>query len=347
MAIIIVERGTKARRLEREVIAQEDYLQQYVHENPDTLPLHEFKADVKLLVVSREFPTGSGPIDALAVDADGDIYIIETKLYKNPDKRRVIAQMLDYGAALWSAGSHAFFEELGDADFESRLTEAFALDESEAAVAVAAMSSNVEAGCIQFVVLMDRIDERLKALISYVNASSRFTILGVELDFYKDGGRDILIPRLYGAEGKRQDDASPERRAKLRWSEGSYFEAATTNLTDEQLNAVRHVYDWGRREAQVRFASGLKGGFTLNFPELGGLRLLKIRTDGTIVVRVSQHGELGASFRDALNASGLVTLAPDAKKPSISASEWVPRWREFLGTVESFIEKQRERKSAG
>jgi hypothetical protein len=49
----------------------------------------------------RAFPTNSGPIDALGINKDGEIYIIETKLYKNPDKRLVVAQVLDYGASLW------------------------------------------------------------------------------------------------------------------------------------------------------------------------------------------------------------------------------------------------------
>lgn len=37
----------------------------------------------------------------LGVDKDGEIYIVETKLYKNSDKRLVVAQILDYGASLW------------------------------------------------------------------------------------------------------------------------------------------------------------------------------------------------------------------------------------------------------
>jgi RecB family endonuclease NucS len=52
--------------------------------------------------LAREFSTKSGPIDALGVDKDGELYLIETKFYKNPDKRTVVAQVLDYGASLWS-----------------------------------------------------------------------------------------------------------------------------------------------------------------------------------------------------------------------------------------------------
>jgi len=38
--------------------------------------------DVGLVTLSRELESGSGPIDVLAVDQQGDIYIIETKLKK-------------------------------------------------------------------------------------------------------------------------------------------------------------------------------------------------------------------------------------------------------------------------
>ena len=59
-------------------------------------------------MVAREFETESGPIDAIAIDKDGDIYVVETKIDKNPDKRRVVAQALDYGASLWR---HSRFDE--------------------------------------------------------------------------------------------------------------------------------------------------------------------------------------------------------------------------------------------
>ncbi len=89
-----------------EVVAKSDFenersMQEYIHEHPEAIPVYEIHKDKRLFVVAREFPTNSGPIDAFAVDGDGDIYVVETKLYQNPDKRLVIAQALDYGASLW------------------------------------------------------------------------------------------------------------------------------------------------------------------------------------------------------------------------------------------------------
>src|SRR3989339_1730841 len=101
MAIIISQDGKNAQKIDKSDFEKEGYLQNYIHENPESIPVYEIEEDKKLFVVAREFPTESGPIDALAIDKDGEIYIVETKLYKNPDKRTVVAQALDYGASLW------------------------------------------------------------------------------------------------------------------------------------------------------------------------------------------------------------------------------------------------------
>lgn len=101
MAIIISQNGKNAKKVDKSTFEKEDYLQDYIQNNPESIPVYEIEENKRLFVVAREFSTESGPIDAFAVDKDGDIYIVETKLYKNPDKRTVVAQALDYGAALW------------------------------------------------------------------------------------------------------------------------------------------------------------------------------------------------------------------------------------------------------
>lgn len=111
MAIIISQDHKNAQKVEKSEFNQEDFLQEYIYNNPESLPLYEIDENTRLLIISREFPTTSGPIDAIGFDADGEIYIIETKLYKNPDKRKVVAQILDYGAAL-SFGYSDFSEFL-------------------------------------------------------------------------------------------------------------------------------------------------------------------------------------------------------------------------------------------
>ena len=49
MSIIISRGGKNAKRIERSVIDREEYLQQYIYDNPETLPLHELKDDINIL----------------------------------------------------------------------------------------------------------------------------------------------------------------------------------------------------------------------------------------------------------------------------------------------------------
>ncbi|HEX7706706.1 MAG TPA: hypothetical protein VF701_09650 [Thermoanaerobaculia bacterium] len=342
MGIIVVRPGAEVRRLEREVIAQENYLQEYLQKHPEALPLDELKPGGKLLVLAREFATASGPIDALAIDGDGAIYVVETKLYKNADKRRVIAQMLDYGAALWGAGVEAFMAQaLLHGELQTMLADRFGLDEDDVATAMASIEANIEAGRFNFIVLMDQLDERLKQLIRFVNENSRFTILGVELDFYKDGDLDILIPHLYGAEVRKAADGGESRRSGRRWTESEYFARAADHLTPEQMEGVHELYAWAQAKGQIGFATGTTyGGFTVQFPTVSARPLFKVTAQGAVVIRVSRLGEVGEAFRDWLQATGVFAIHSDRKKPAIDIDEWLPVRDRFFRAVEEFVSRR-------
>jgi hypothetical protein len=212
MAIIISKNGKGAIKLNKIAYGLEDRLQQYIHNNPESIPLYDIKEDVQLLILAREFQTGSGPIDAFGVDKEGEIYLVETKLYKNPDKRTVVAQVLDYGASLWK--SHPDFDSfllrLNTAvqdDFSQtvreRLQSFYSLDEEATEALLANMQANLNGGNFKFVVLMDSMHDQLKDLILYMNQNSKFDIYGVELEYYKHDEFEIIIPKLFGAEVKK------------------------------------------------------------------------------------------------------------------------------------------------
>ena len=103
MAIIVQREGERAKIVSESKFPNEAELQRYVYENPEVLPISDIKEDAQFTVLDKETPVGTGSIDILGVDSEGDLYIIETKLFSNSDKRKVLGQVLDYGAALWSA----------------------------------------------------------------------------------------------------------------------------------------------------------------------------------------------------------------------------------------------------
>jgi len=120
MALIISQKGKKTQKIDKSDFEKEGNLQSYIHENPESIPVYEIEESKRLFVVAREFKTESGPIDALAVDKDGDIYVVETKLYKNPDKRTVVAQALDYGASLWRHSDYGEFINLLNSEINKK-----------------------------------------------------------------------------------------------------------------------------------------------------------------------------------------------------------------------------------
>jgi hypothetical protein len=213
MPIIFSKQGQPGSRVvNKSDFESERSVQEYMHEHPEAIPVYDVQKDKRLFVAAREFPTNSGPIDALAVDGDGDIYIVETKLYANADKRRVVAQALDYGASLWKhfTDPDRFISQLDhevrlkwNISFSEKVQEFFQLDEAHVEIMCDAVRQNLTDGNLKFVVLMDSIDERLKDLITYVNQKSQFDIYGVELEYYKYEDYEIVIPKVYGSQVKK------------------------------------------------------------------------------------------------------------------------------------------------
>lgn len=268
-------------------------MQEYIYENPESLPLDEYKDDLQLLILAREFPTKSGPIDALGVDQDGEVYLIETKLYKNPDKRLVLAQVMDYGASLWKtySDSHEFIgriqeavSERFDMSLREKLEEKFLSDEWDYDEFMDAMKSNVDAGSFRFVVLMDHLDDRLKDLITYMNQNSRFDLFGVELEFYKHGELEIIIPRLFGAEVKKTVGSSSSPSNRRNWDETSFFEDASNHIEADQLASLRTMYEWSRKHSdEIKWGTGsLRGSFNPRFYNVSDKSIFSIFSDGEL-----------------------------------------------------------------
>lgn len=211
MAIIVSKHHKDARKLDPTSFSLESDMQAYIHNNPAAIPLYDIDSDIKLFVAAREFSTKSGPIDALAFDQHGTIYVVETKLYRNHDKRTVVAQALDYGASLWRHATDfdAFIETLDkhtskqfNQTFSKKFAEFFELD--DVTDALITMRDNLNSGSIKFVILMDSLHSQLKDLIVYVNQNSQFDIYAVELEYYQHDEFEIIIPKLFGDEVKKE-----------------------------------------------------------------------------------------------------------------------------------------------
>ncbi len=268
MSIIISQDGKNAQKIDKSEIEKEDYLQNYIHNNPEAIPIYELKEDKKLLVLKREFNTNAGPIDALAIDKDGDIYIVETKLYKNPDKRTVVAQALDYGAALWRHfNDFNKFTQILNQEIESKfkisledkIKEFYNLDDEGLSFVLERLKDNLNDGNIKFVILMDSIDERLKDLILYVNQNSQFDIYAVQLEYYKFKQYEIMIPKIFGVEVKKNITSS-QYSPRKHWDETSFINQTKESLGEDSQKILEIYNFFKNNNEKINWGTGIKAG---------------------------------------------------------------------------------------
>lgn len=301
MAIIISQAGKNAQRVEKSGFDQEDYLQKYIYANPESLPLYEIDENTRLLIVSREFPTTSGPIDVIGFDADGEIYIIETKLYKNPDKRKVVAQLLDYGAAL-SFGYSDFSEFLRvvgekvsqnySVSLDQKLQQFFGIDDVEVTTLLESVKTNFSDGKFKFLVLMDKLEQRLKDLIMFISRNSTFNIYGIEMEYYKFQDYEIIIPKLFGIEVKKGTGIS--NPTTQRWNEASFFDAADDNLEPARVASLKSIYNFFKssdcRADKINWGAGRIGSFNVIYSRFSPFGLFIAHADGNLYFSLNALG---------------------------------------------------------
>lgn len=250
MSIIVSQNGKNASRLDKISFGLEDRLQQYIYDNPESIPLYDISEDIKLLILAREFNTQSGPIDAVGIDHQGQLYLVETKLYKNPDKRTVVAQVLDYGASLWKTMTsfddfliqlNTHVQNRFGLSTTEKIQEHFGLNDEQVQTVIEQMKTNLDEGNFKFVVLMDSIEDRLKDLIVYMNQNSKFDIYGVEMEYYRHQSFEILIPKLYGAQVKKDVAA---KKANTTFITNDEFVKAFTQIgLGDPITAVIQTMD--------------------------------------------------------------------------------------------------------
>ena len=253
MAIIVSHNQKDAERLDPTSFGLENEIQSYVYDNPNVIPLYEIDDDIRLFIACREFQTKSGRIDGLGFDERGNIYVIETKLYRNPDKRTVVAQALDYGASLWryatnfddfiSQLSHNTQRRFG-MDFESKYSEFFGLD--DISNNLSCIRDNLNAGNIKFVILMDKLYSSLKDLIIYINQNSQFDIYASTLEYYKYNDYEIVIPKLFGSEVKKDimsRKSTSNDYQTITASEYDNYTLHNDNLTDDSKHIILKLRD--------------------------------------------------------------------------------------------------------
>jgi hypothetical protein len=354
MTIIVSQSGKNAQKIQQSNFEREDHLQRYIYENPGSIPLYDIKEDIKLLILIREYPTNSGPIDALGVDAEGNLYLVETKLYKNADKRTVVAQVLDYGASLWKNGSNLaeFISEIDNASkqffkmpVEDKLKEFFGFEQEEVTTFWDNVKNNLNEGNFKFVVLMDKLHQRLKDLIVFLNQNSQFDVYAVELEYYKHDEFEIIIPRLFGAEVKKDITVKTSSGAKRGWSMEELMVDAKQRLSKNEYDCFLKIYEFLKRNAdEMELGTGVKvGSIKPRFSSISPRAFFTLGSDGKAVFYFNylsdntQKQKLYEALKEA-NVTSVVRINPQSFSDLyLKTDEVVSNCEKIIKALEDFL----------
>lgn len=208
----------------------EKELQDLIERNPEILPI-----DADLMILAREFQCGSGVADFVAVDMQtGQLVIIETKLYRNGDRRRVVAQVLDYAADMYDQDL-TYLERRVPVETWAMLGDS----------ALEVLADSLRSGDFRLVIAMDRADSNTQRLARYFqSAGVSFRIELVTLVKTVVQGDVLIAPRL--------EDVSvvPETRANVAYTE-STTASKPRKVTDEVLARMFSFQEQGLNQAEI------------------------------------------------------------------------------------------------
>lgn len=236
-AIYLVSDSGELKRVEYQLYATENVLQELIAKHPDLLagdqidpasPPRWLLLRQEAAIPDREDGEDRWWLDHLLLDQFGVPTLVEVKRSTDTRIRReVIGQMLDYVAnaqAYWAAGRmrQMLNDETGSSEAaDARLAEHLGIADPETAKPLEEFWLKVEAnlreGNVRLLFVADELPRELKKLIEFLNEHfTKIEVLGVELRQYVGQGIKALVPRVVGqteAAREQKERSSPTVRS--------------------------------------------------------------------------------------------------------------------------------------
>lgn len=186
----------------------ESWIQNIIINHPEVLPTGDFieKVYSNPILIGKEIsPKAGSSIDGLFITPNGFPVIVETKLWRSPEaKREVVAQIIDYAMAL----THLSFGDLDSKvknlkDSRGRgiielMEEKIKLSDVEKKELRDKIGKNMRTGNMLLLIVGDGIREEVRQLTEDLQkyAHLQFTLALVELQIYKTGKEQLIVPRI-------------------------------------------------------------------------------------------------------------------------------------------------------
>jgi hypothetical protein len=228
-----IEKGTQPKKVEFLPFEAEDRLEEIISRDISIL-------DPRLLLIGRQVPTAFGKfIDLLAIDADGQLYVVELK--RNLTPREVVAQLLDYGswvrtlAAEDIAAIYANYLRKYQPKEDARgLDDAF-----REAFGGLAMPEELNESH-ELVVVAGALDASTERIVSYLAEHHGVAINAVFFRFYKDGANEFLS-RIWLNDPSEIDEGTTDKKGGANWN-GEFYVSFGEGPNRRWEDARKHGY---------------------------------------------------------------------------------------------------------
>jgi hypothetical protein len=194
---------------------------------------------------------------------------------------------------------------------------------------------------------MDKIHSQLKDLIVFINQNSRFDIFGVEMEYYKYQDYEIMIPRLFGSEVKKEVGISTSVESRKKWDEESFFEDAKMKLKENEVKPIRILYEFSEENAdQISWGTGaVRGSFNPKFSKISARSLYTIFSDGTLRINFGwlDDNEMTQKYRENFKKElekfedFIIPNDYQNKWITVPIEKWGPKVNDFIKIVEDLI----------
>lgn len=298
-------------------------------------------ANREIWTIGYEVPVPAGSIDLLMLDSAGEVWVVETKLRKNPEvKKQVVGQVLGYAACVaeWTADkldAVALEYQAVRGDGEStqsllqRLGESVGMETAEEIIDKAA--DRIRQGDITAVVVVDEIPTTLQRTVEFVNEHSTFDLLAIQVEVIEHEGTQFVIPRVTGSTVSKP---------------GSVDDASYDDLLDRSLDTTQQVAE---RMAELAARKGWK-------PVKQAKSLKYVQDDGSFILRIYPRWDSTQLWLSILYEAGLDDLANSLrqelaaitgkqhpmKEISIPTSIWLAKWDELVAFLDHYLDARRQ-----
>jgi len=190
---------------------------------------------------------------------------------------------------------------------------------------------------------MDELEDRLKDLILFINKSSQFDIYAVEIEYYKFESNELMIPKIFGNEVKKDIDVASSIGGLRKWTEELFFDELKVNVELKYFQEIKKVYDYFKNNAEsINWGRGkVKGSFNVCYEKICPRSVLTIWSDGCLTINYGwlDSPDSAVKFRDRLKEEFARKYGTDINERwnNYSLEEWVDNSDWLISVVSGII----------